>query len=89
MKIKDWMKRNKNDEVRKQLFEEAGTTMGYIQQLMYTDKQASPDFCKALYLASVKVTPATPILPKDERPDIAEIFQLGVKVFPPEDKRAA
>lgn len=78
MDAKAWFKENKSKKVRALLAKEAGTTIGYLNQLSSTEKKAGPEMCRKLYEASKKVTPETVILPHVQRPDIAEIFNQAL-----------
>jgi hypothetical protein len=75
--VKDWLIENKDPSVREKLAFSAGTTIGYLNQLAHTPKKPGINTCKKLYEASKKVTPNSLILPKDMRPDIAEIFFIN------------
>lgn len=72
--IKEWLKKNKCQQTREALAVKANTTIGYLNQLAYTERLAGIEMCKSLRDASAELTPDTIIEPRHVRPDIAAIF---------------
>lgn len=81
MTLKNWLKRHRCDARRNQLARDCNTTLPYLLQLsnpQTTGKYATAKMCKHLYFSTSTHTPDSVIVPKDMRPDLADIMALGV-----------
>ena len=89
MNTREWFKAHKSQLLRESLARKAGTTIKYLENLVYSKKKTGSKLCEALFKASCELTPEHPIFPEDERPDLAETFSKKANyVFPPEKKVA-
>ena len=77
MNLSEWFVVNTSNDDRKKLAGQAGTSIGYLEQIVYGNRKASPVLCRKLFESSKNITPNQVIKPSSERPDIDEIFQLG------------
>lgn len=79
MNISEWFAKNKCKTLRGRLATEAETSVGYLEQIVYGKKKAGVPLLERLFIASEKLTPESPILPRDERPDIYRVFSMDIK----------
>lgn len=74
MTLKQWLEYHKDKNLRLKLADLAGTSIGYLEQVRYGHRQATIELCEKLFAASKKLTPNSLIIPREQRPDIAKLF---------------
>lgn len=74
MTLKQWLEYHKDKTLRLELAHRAGTSYGYLEQIRYGHRQATIELCEKLFRASKILTPGALIIPRDQRPDIAKLF---------------